>query len=365
MMSPRLFPQRSWLFGLFLLLGTVAALLASSGVQARLADRQWGLSALDKRLLLYESPLQAQASFSQDNSGYAISHVPPPYKCGQYPIHTGWSDTLNRRRVRAVAGGVGGLVGGMYAGLSVLWYADNWDGQFRFFDDWREWKQIDKVGHLYGAYQQSRIIHAMLGWAGVPEKKRLLWGTLSGFLIQTPIEIMDGFSPKYGASATDAAFNALGSAWFLLNELVWGEQRLQVKWSFLPTDWADRDPALLGETLLEQPLKDYNGQAYWLSIPLDPWLPEGKIKDAFPDWLAISLGYGADGMLGGYGQDPWDEIEAREFRQWYLGVDIDFTRIHTRHKWLNSLLFALNMVRLPLPAVEFSSRGVHFRPFGQ
>ena len=58
----------------------------------------------------------------------------------------------------------------MLLSLNNSWYSKE-RTSFHFFNDWHEWKQVDKVGHFWGAFHESRAGIDMLRWAGVPEKK--------------------------------------------------------------------------------------------------------------------------------------------------------------------------------------------------
>ena len=55
------------------------------------------------------------------------------------------------------------------------------------------------------------------------------------------------------------------------------------------------DQMLLGSSLPEQILKDYNGQTYWFSANLHSFFKKSKI----PKWFNIAVGYGAEGMITG------------------------------------------------------------------
>jgi hypothetical protein len=48
-------------------------------------------------------------------------------------------------------------------------------------------------------------------------------------------------------------------------------------------------------------------------------------------------------------------------RQWYLSPDIDFTRIKTKHKFLKAAFSALNVLKFPAPALEFSKGRLKMR----
>jgi hypothetical protein len=74
--------------------------------------------------------------------------------------------------------------------------------------------------------------------------------------------------------------------------------------------------------------------------------------------LNLAVGYGGEGMTGGYFIEPWGAIHSREYRQFYLGLDIDLSNIKTRIGFLDAALGVLNMVRIPMPALEFSKKGV-------
>ncbi len=269
------------------------------------------------------------------------------------------SATLARRQ-RWVTWGTVGAVSASYTALSVAWYSDQERTRFRWFNDGGEWQQIDKVGHAWGAYQQSRLLMELLRWSGASPQQVRWVGGLSGFVLQAPIEILDGFAADYGASGWDLLANATGSALAIANDVLWQEQRIQLKFSYLPTDYPAQRPDLLGNGL-DELLKDYNGQTYWLTVPLSfrttRWAHTRPL-----DWLGLAVGYGGRGMVGGYGTDPPAVISAREVREFYLGLDLDLTRIRTRSRVLRTVFTALNAIRLPLPALRYREGDWRFLP---
>jgi hypothetical protein len=108
-------------------------------------------------------------------------------------------------------------------------------------------------------------------------------------------------------------------------------------------------------------LKDYNAQTYWLSANLKSFFPKSRL----PAWLNISLGYGADGMFGGF-QNKWIDVDSAvvvdrtdipRVRQFYLAPDIDFTKIKTNKKWLRTVFFCLNAFKFPAPTLMIDSKG--------
>ncbi len=268
-----------------------------------------------------------------------------------------------KRRIKIVAtANVLGYSAAM-AGLYHAWYKDYPQGNFHVFNDIREWKQMDKFGHVYSAYAESKASMELWRWTGMSRQKRIWLGGMSGAMYQTAIEVLDGFSTEWGWSWGDFAANIAGSGMLVAQELAWDEQRIQVKWSFHRKRYSDpalnqRSDDLFGSSSPERFLKDYNGQTYWLSTTLKPFLPGHRI----PAWLQLSLGTGAEGMFGGYeniGKDKAGNItfsrpDIKRYRQWYLAPDIDLTKIKTNKKGIRLALQLLNVFKFPTPSLELS-----------
>lgn len=271
------------------------------------------------------------------------------------------SEKLNKKRLWTVSGIAIGTYAGMYGALGAAWYSDVTKSKFHWFDDSHEWKQVDKLGHAFGGYQGSRGMIQLLKWSGAPKKHTLIFGGATGFLMLAPVEIFDGVSAEWGASASDLVADFVGAGIATANEALWNEQRIQMKISFHPTPYSDIRPDLLGG-VASKFVKDYNGHTTWLTFRMDSFLPEGKMKKAWPDWLNLAVGYGAEGMLGGY-DDPDGEWRTREFRQWYLSLDLDLTNIKTRSGFLKWLFGTVSFLHLPAPAIEYSREGIRFFGF--
>ena len=268
------------------------------------------------------------------------------------------SSQVNKKRLNIVL--VSGTV--LYAGsiitLSQAWYKDQGLGKFRFYNDNNQWNQVDKLGHVYTAYQISRVGTQTLKWANVSDKKAHIYGALMGILYQTPIEILDGFSNDYGASWGDLVSNTIGSGIWLGQHLLWQEERIHLKYSFHSTPYANARPELLGTNWTQQWLKDYNGQTYWLSFDIYSFT---KNSFKFPKWLNIAIGYGAQSMVSA-NESSNELLGYRSYRQYYLSLDVDLSHIKTKNKILNSLLFIADMVKIPTPTVEFSQGKAQFHP---
>ena len=262
------------------------------------------------------------------------------------------TNTLNKKRLRTFTAVGGAVYGSTLIGLNELWYKNDERTSFHFFNDNAEWKQVDKIGHFYSAFYLSAATSHTLTWCGVQKRKSDLWGSVTGFLIMLPIEIFDGLSSDYGASAGDLAVNALGSGFYLAQTAVWKEIRIQPKFSFHTTKYSQIRPNTLGDNFTSELLKDYNGQTYWLSFDMDKFIK-------FPKWLNLAVGYGAQQMV--YARDGENKDAGYDaYRQYYIAIDFDLTGIKTRSKVLKTAFAIVSMIKLPAPTVEFSSKGTRF-----
>jgi len=246
-------------------------------------------------------------------------------------------------------------------GLYQLWYKDYHQSDFHFFNDSREWLQMDKIGHSFSSYYVNEFCFSTFKWSGLNGKKNIILSSSIGLLYISTIEVFDGFSDGWGASVSDFGANSFGISLFALQQYYWNEQKIIPKFSFHQTDYADYRPDALGENIFQNTFKDYNGQTYWLSVNMDLIVPNQHI----PKWLNIAFGYSADGMTGGaenvliYENNPIPLFERK--RQYYLSFDIDFTKIRTKSKFLNTCLAAVNCLKIPFPAIEYSN-GIKFKP---
>jgi len=271
------------------------------------------------------------------------------------------SDTLNIQRRNTLVITEASVVGLSLIGLNSLWYNDYPRSKFHTINDGNEWQQMDKFGHTFTAYNLGRVGAELLNWSGVSKKDQLIYGATLGFAFLSAVEVFDGFSEEWGFSWSDIGANALGTGIYVGQVLLWDEQRIVLKYSFKRTNYASERPNTLGNGFLEEVLKDYNGQTYWLSANLHSFFKESNL----PKWLNVAFGYGADGMLTANNESVnnlfTNQIQAR---QYYLSFDVDLTRIKTDSHALKTIFSVLNVIKVPLPTVEFNSRNkVVFRLF--
>jgi len=273
--------------------------------------------------------------------------------------------SIKKGRLAGVLAAQGALSFATLGGLYFAWYKDYPQSSFHFFNDNNEWMQMDKLAHGTTAYYISRIGYESYRWSGLPKKTSTWLGGALAFSYMLNIELLDAFSAEWGFSVGDFTANTLGCAVFVSQQLIWDEQRFNLKYSFHPTEYPQYRPDLLGRNLIQYMLKDYNGMTFWLSGNIHSFLPESS---KFPRWLNIAIGYGAEGMTGAHlNPDQAGDLSVPHFdryRKFLLSVDVDLTRIPTRSKVLKGIFTLLGFIKIPAPALEYNTLGqFKFHPF--
>jgi len=195
-------------------------------------------------------------------------------------------------------------------------------------------------------------------WGGIDEGKSNLLGAATSLVFMSTIEVLDGYSSNFGASAWDLVANVAGIGLYLGQEALWNEIRIHPKFSFWPTNYPELRPNVLGSNFSEELFKDYNGQTYWLSIDLDRFIPNSKSK--ILKWINVGIGYGAYNMA--FARDSQNLASGyNTYRQYYLALDLDLSHIHSKSSLVNSLIYLVNMIHLPAPGIEFTKNKVKFR----
>jgi hypothetical protein len=273
--------------------------------------------------------------------------------------------TLHSGRLAAVISAEGTLYLGTLGGLYFAWYKGYSHSSFHFFNDNNEWMQMDKCGHATTAYYISSIGYNSYRWSGLSNTQSALYGGLLGMAYMLNIEILDGFSSEWGFSPGDFTANTVGTLLFVGQQLGWKEQRFALKYSFHQTKYADYRPDQLGDNLIQNMVKDYNGHSYWLSANIASFLPK---TTKFPKWLNVAVGYEAEGMTGAV-SNP-DSVNHQvlpqftRYRKFYLSMDVDLTRIPTHSKTMKALLTIFSFIKIPSPTIEYNTLGkFKFHPF--
>ena len=224
---------------------------------------------------------------------------------------------------------------------------------------------MDKIGHATTSYAMSRGGYELFRWSGVNERASIITGGLLALLFQSTIEVFDGYSEGWGFSKGDMLANLGGTALFVGQQYAFNEQKVNLRYGFRKSIYAQYRPNLLGETVGVQMLKDYNAQQYWLSVNLASVLPVGP---SFPRWLNMDVGYSGSGMTGGH-ENPrlfdatGKEVKFQRYRQFFISPDADLSRLRMNES-LQRFVGTAQFFKLPAPSVEFNGRnGVRFHAF--
>ena len=247
--------------------------------------------------------------------------------------------------------------------LSKQWYSDKKRVPFHFYNDLRGWNQVDKFGHFYASYIESDIGYSLMKKFNFSEKKALYLGGFQGLILETPIEIFDAYYDGWGFSFSDMVANAAGSLFFIFQQKIFKEQIIKPKLSFSRSKYARVANGYLGKNnIVSEFLYDYNGYTFWFSISPRRIFPRSKI----PKWFNVSFGYGSDGMIGEFKNlSSYKGVEIpnfERFRQFYLSLDIDFSKIKTNSKFMKGVFTTLSYIKIPLPTLEISQKKIkgHF-----
>lgn len=245
-------------------------------------------------------------------------------------------------------------------GLWQLWYSTTPPAdKFHWVNDNAHWMSMDKLGHAYSNYASVMAFSKMYRWTGLTEKQSVLYGGLQAWVMVTFIDVLDGFSSKWGASYGDMIANTSGIALYSLQRAYLKDQFLYFKWSYYDVGYADQSPAKLGEDMRSRWLHDYNGQTYWFSFNV------GQLSSKLPDWFSVALGVGANGMLSEIESTDYRYVlnDEERYRQLFMSFDVNWNQVPIRCKFLKKTLGLLNYIKMPFPALEYNQKAgmqLHF-----
>jgi len=290
-----------------------------------------------------------------------LLHYPCSVQGQELSIDTTRS-VVNKKRLYTVAGTHAVVIGGTLTALNQVWYKNYEKSGFHVKDDMGVWLQVDKFGHAYSAYSIAGPMSGMYMWAGLGRKKSVLLGSFESLGVLTAIELMDAYSAEWGFSYGDMGSNVIGTALYATQELLWEEQKIQLKFSsrirkYEPALLHDRANQVYGKNIGERILKDYNTQSYWLSVSVH------SFYRAWPKWLNVAVGYGGDDMYGAY-YNTWKDINGKyhdksdihRYRQYFLSLDVNLAAIETKYPFVNAVLDYLT-IKIPSPTLEYTSQG--------
>ena len=259
------------------------------------------------------------------------------------------SDTLNigRRNAVIVAESIF-YVGGIIQ-INKPFDRDYLGSKFHFINDNSSSLQMDKAAHIYASYQIGSGFANALQCSGISKKNQLIYGAGMGFVFLTSVEFIDGFSNERGTSYGDIIANSLGPSLYGSQQLLWKEQRIVPKFSFQSDNFFCVTPREMKSRIMD----DLDGQTFWLSVNLHSFFKGSKI----PKWLNLAIGYGVEGV------DSNDRIlekstnqQLEPYRQLYLSLDVDLTKIKTNSHFLKTVFYVFNTIKIPAPTMEYSTR---------
>lgn len=237
--------------------------------------------------------------------------------------------------------------------LNEMWYKNYPRSSFQLFNDGNEWLQIDKVGHAFSAYQLNRFFFNQYQRTGYDTKRSLRNATISSLSYMTTIEILDGFSKNWGFSPWDFSANLSGSLLHLIQQKKWGEQKIQMKFSYHETPFAKYNPSQLGDNFQQRVFKEYNGQTYWLSFNSTLLLSK---NNTFRDVVSLSIGYSASEMTHAK-TNNFIVNNFQRHREFLFSFDADLNRVKWKRKGLKKVMRIFNVIKVPLPTMKIRENG--------
>ena len=257
-------------------------------------------------------------------------------------------DSIAMRNVKIVTGIDAAIYVGTTIGLHQLWFKDcQWVGMHTINDN-GDWLQMDKLCHATTSYHTCVFGDESMRLAGLDPKRSALFGGAYSLLFMTTIELMDSGYEGWGFSWGDMAADVSGVTLYTAQQLLWDEQRIRLKYSFHPTEYAQYNPEELGHNLISQSLKDYNGITIWAAFNIKELLLD--TDSDFPEWLTVDVGYGAKGMVAPQPTADFDRV-----RQFYLSPGVDLAKLPVENRYLKAVLRALSFIKLPVPALEYNA----------
>lgn len=256
----------------------------------------------------------------------------------------GDSTRVNGTRLAIVLGTTAG------AATAIQIYQDNawwriYHSGFHFQEDLEYARNLDKLGHLYGAAILTNVFAKSLEWADVSRGRSLVWGAVGSTLFQTYVEVRDGFS-EWGFDRVDFAADLAGAWYPVLQHEVPFFRNFNFKFSYWPKS-AGEPGAFPGQT--HTVFDDYEGQTIWLSLTMRNLLPK-SVSTWWPGYLCLSIGVGVR-----------DNYSPNRYLVVFVAPDLDMTEIIPGDSaLLRTIREFLNLVHLPLPAVRISPGAVWY-----
>jgi hypothetical protein len=232
------------------------------------------------------------------------------------------------------------FVGGIIQ-LNKIFNKDQFRSNCSFINDNSTCLQMDKAAHIFTSYQIGNMSYNLLNWSGVSKKNKLIYGAGMGFVFLNTAEVLSGFSKNSNASYGDVIANAGGTTLFVFQDMLWDEQRIIPKFSFHSSRFVSSNI----KTMKTQIESEFDGQTFWLSANIQTFFKKSKV----PNFLNIAIGYGVENL-----DNSTSNSNNEQYRQLFLSLDVDLTRIKTKSHLLKTLFSVFNTIKVPSPTIEFS-----------
>jgi len=284
----------------------------------------------------------ADVNAQQANSAYedSIARVTRPLR-----IHP-------ERLAIMASTGVAGLVSSYLYVKNAWWSNQKTSFHFDHDMDYRYAKNIDKGAHFIGGVIIADLFKDGFYWSGLKAERSFFWAFISGSLMQSFVEIKDGYAPTYGFSWGDVGAGTLGS---LVPYLKYKYPKLyafDIKLSYYRHD--DYYYKMFPHAEF---IDDYMNHTYWLALNPNDLLPKNsKTEKLWPDFLCIVGGWGVDNTLDYYYTGlNLDENKGKGNYEFYLSIDIDWRKIIRQDThFKKAVTSTLNYIKLPLPTLRFT-----------
>ncbi len=243
---------------------------------------------------------------------------PRPGRGGDLPLEAVPTDTASAEKEGLSRRQKSLLLNGGGVGLIVLYGFTAWDyGEHDFHfknEGWfgRDTKDggMDKLGHFWASYALTHLLAETYESWGYAEEKSLLYGTGSTLLLQTAMEVADGFS-GFGFSWEDFLANLLGTAvgyhWKRHPAL---QEKIDFRLEYMPSfDGSDFDP-----------FTNYKAHKYLMAVKADGF---PALRRPGLEYLELHLGYYARGYDS-------EDVSKRN-RHPFIGLGLNVGKLARRH----------------------------------
>ena len=250
------------------------------------------------------------------------------------------SSVLRTDRLIVTSGALLVLNVAAYQNFKNIWW-DYPTTQFHFYRGWRQtqgwydmgphdslWFHMDKLGHYYSTRSLSLILSDVAQWTGFSEQQSMWIGAVASWLFYLEIELFDAQFEQWGFSLGDLAANSAGAFMPIIASKSTFVNRFALKLSYLPSQLDTQHYVI----------EDYAGMTFWLTTHPDSWFSHRL--QWWPSFLNIALGYGIT-------QKVYGDIEL------FIALDYDLTKIRTGNPFADRLLYYLNYIHFPAPALKF------------